>query len=71
MQVREQLSRTGELYYELFFISSDGVGRTGAFICIYSQLEKLKFEETANVFQLVKICRLQRKGLIRHLVSAA
>ena len=37
---------------------------------IYSQLERLKVEQTADVFQFVKASRLKRKGLIRHLVSA-
>ena len=48
---------------------SDGVGRTGAFICIYSQLERVKTEGVADIFQFVKASRLQRKGLIRHLVG--
>ena len=52
------------------FLFSDGVGRTGAFMTIYSQLERLKVEQTADIFQFVKASRLKRKGLIRQLVSA-
>ena len=47
---------------------SDGVGRTGAFICIYYQLERIKTEATADIFQCVKSSRLQRAGLVRTLV---
>ena len=47
---------------------SDGVGRTGAFICIYSQLERVKMEGVADIFQFIKDSRLQRKGLVRHQV---
>ena len=36
---------------------------------IYSQMEKLKNEKTADIFQFVKSSRLQRKGFIKQLVS--
>lgn len=58
-------------YQALFhYPFSDGVGRTGAFMSIYTQLERLKAEQTADIFQFVKASRLQRKELIRQLVGA-
>ena len=33
---------------------SDGVGRSGTFLCIHSQLERLKTEGVVDVFQAVK-----------------
>ena len=49
--------------------SSDGVGRTGAFITIYSQLERAKVEGVADIFQFVKQSRMDRVGLVATAVS--
>ena len=49
--------------------SSDGVGRTGAFLCIYSQLERVKTEGVADIFQYIKGSRFQRSGLVQKLVN--
>jgi len=43
---------------------SDGLGRTGAFICIHSQLERLKTEGVVDIFQSIKSARIQRVGLV-------
>lgn len=43
---------------------SDGVGRTGTFICIHSQLERLKAEGEVDIFQSIKSARIQRAGLV-------
>ena len=48
---------------------SDGVVRTGTFICIHSQLERLKTEGVVDVFQAIKSARIQRPGLIPNVVS--
>ena len=48
---------------------SDGVGRTGAFICIHAQLERLKTEGVVNFFQFIKSARMQRVGLVADVVS--
>ena len=45
-------------------LCSDGVGRTGTFICIHSQLERLKTEGVVDFFQAAKSARMQRAGLI-------
>ena len=51
-------------------LSSDGVGRTGTFICLHSQLERLKTEGVADVLQAVKSARIQRAGLVRSAVCS-
>ena len=52
-------------------VCSDGVGRTGTFICIHSQLERLKTEGIVDLFQSVKSARVQRAGLVPEPVSPA
>ena len=47
---------------------SDGVNRTGAFICLYSQLERVKVEGVADIFQFVKSSRFHRAGLVESVV---
>ena len=51
------------------FIHSDGVGRTGTFICIHAQLERLKTEGVVDFFQFIKSARIQKPGMISDLVS--
>ena len=48
---------------------SDGVGRSGTFLCIHSQLERLKAEGVVDVFQAVKSSRIQRGYLMPEAVS--
>ena len=55
--------------YISFSLISDGVGRTGTFICIHSQLERLKTEGVVDVFQAVKSAHIQRPGIIPSDVS--
>eukprot|EP00731_Ephydatia_muelleri_P016193 Em0009g617a len=43
---------------------NDGIGRTGAFIGIYAQLERIKTEGIADIFQYIKGARLQCPGLV-------
>ena len=50
-------------------IHSDGVGRTGTFICIHAQLERLKTEGVVDFFQFIKSARMQRPGLVSDSVS--
>ena len=56
------------LSLSLPLLSSDGVGRTGTFICLHSQLERLKTEGVADVLQAVKSARIQRAGVVRNAV---
>ena len=48
---------------------SDGVGRTGTFICIHAQVERLKTEGVVDFFQFIKSARIQRAGLVPDVVS--
>ena len=56
------------LYFNYSFLS-DGIDRTGAFICLYSQLERVKVEGVADIFQFVKGSRFHRPGLVQSVVS--
>ena len=40
------------------------MGRTGTFICLHSELERLKTEGLVDLFQAVKSARIQRAGLV-------
>ena len=46
----------------------DGCGRTGSFICIHSELERLKAEGVVNIFQSVKAMRSYRPGMVQDVV---
>jgi hypothetical protein len=48
---------------------SNGVGRTGTFTTIFSQVERIKAEQIADIFQYVKGIRLQRADLVLEEVS--
>ena len=48
---------------------SDGCGRTGTFLSIYSQIERLKTEQVIDVFQWVKSSRIQRPWLVSNQVK--
>ena len=54
------------LYFVIIY--SDGVGRTGTFICLHSQLERLKTEGVVDFFQAIKSARVQRAGLVPNAV---
>ncbi len=43
--------------------------RTGAFICMHAQIERLKTEGVVDVFQFIKSARLNRPGLVQSVVS--
>ncbi|CAI8052146.1 Receptor-type tyrosine-protein phosphatase S [Geodia barretti] len=47
-------------------LCNDGVGRTGTFICLHSQLERLKTEGVVDFFQAVKSARIHRAGLVQN-----
>ena len=58
------------MYYTLPYPHSDGVGRTGTFITLHSELEQLKAEGLVDVFQRVKISRVARPDLVQNVVRA-
>ena len=46
------------------------MGRTGTFICIHAQLERLKTEGVVDFFQSIKSARIQRAGLVHDVVCS-
>ena len=52
-------------------LSSDGLGRNGAFIAIWSQIEQMKAEGQIDVVGTIKFIRTQRPGAVPHLVRAS
>ena len=47
-----------------FIMCSDGVGRTGAFISTHAEMERMKAETVADLFQFIKGMRVQRAGMV-------
>ena len=52
-----------------FIFVSDGVGRSGCVSTIMSVIERVKSEQTVDVFQTVKLIRAKRPGAVLTLVS--
>ena len=48
---------------------SDGMGRSGVFICAMSEVERVKFEGQVDVFQTIKGMRIQRPHMVDTAVS--
>jgi netrin-G3 ligand len=48
-------------------VCKDGVGRSGTLITIYAQLERVKTEGVADIFQFIKKARSQRAGLVQQI----
>ena len=51
------------------FNSSNGAGRTGTYIAISNLLERMKLEQTVDVFQSIKIIRSSRPQFVENAVS--
>ena len=47
---------------------SAGVGRTGTFILLDSMLERMKIEDTVNVYQFLRNMRAKRVFMVQTLV---
>ena len=52
-------------------VHSDGLGRTGTFIAIWSLIEQVKAEGQIDVVGTIKSIRTQRPGAVPHLVRAS
>ena len=50
---------------------SDGMDRTGTYICIASEVEHIRLEGSLDVFQSVKLARCQRPHLVSTEVSSS
>ena len=58
------------ILYILFKTSnSDGMGRSGVFICAMSEVERVKVEGQVDVFQTIKGMRIQRPHMVDTPVS--
>ena len=55
--------------YPLLVHCSAGVGRTGTFILLDSMLERMKKEDTANVYEFLLNMRAKRAFMVQSLVS--
>ena len=55
--------------YNYIIVCSDGVGRTGSFICIHAMLERVNTENVIDFFQFIKSSRIHRPELVTELVS--
>ncbi len=40
------------------------MGRTGTFLCIHAQLERVKTEGVVDIFQFIKSSRIHRPSLV-------
>ena len=49
---------------------SAGVGRTGTFILLDSMLERIKAEDTVNVYEFLCNMRAKRPFMVQNLVSS-
>ena len=47
---------------------SDGMGRTGTFVCIHAMLERMNAESVVDFFQFVKSSRISRPDIVREQV---
>ncbi len=45
------------------------MGRSGTFICIHAQQDRMKTEAVIDIFHYIKSIRIQRAGLVADLVS--
>ncbi len=50
-------------------MDNDGVGRTGTFITIHAQMERMKSEAVVDMFQYIKTIRIQRAGMVSNKVA--
>jgi len=55
--------------YPLLVHCSAGVGRTGTFILLDSMLERMKVEDTVNVYEFLRNMRAKRVFMVQTLVS--
>ena len=53
----------------LFIFFSDGGGRTGAFCALVTSLERVKQDQSFNLFQTIMLERIQRPRMVSSIVS--
>ena len=55
--------------YILLIPCSDGVGRSGTFCAIAISVNQFKVEQKVDIFQIIRIMRTQRPGVVANAVS--
>ena len=50
-------------------IISAGVGRTGVFVTLSIVLERMRYESVVDMYQTVKMLRIQRPSMVQAVVS--
>lgn len=50
-------------------MNSAGVGRTGTLIALYTQMQRLRVEQTADIYTFVKQMRKDRINMVQTEVS--
>ncbi|XP_022810284.1 receptor-type tyrosine-protein phosphatase alpha-like isoform X2 [Stylophora pistillata] len=63
VQHSQQQSGNGVIVFQC----SDGIGRSGCAATIMSVIERVKIEQTVDVFQTVKLVRAKRAGAVNTL----
>ena len=58
------------MLYVRLYTCSDGLGRTGTFIAIWSLIEQMKAEGQIDVVSIIKSIRNQRPGAVAHMVGS-
>ena len=49
----------------MFYVFSNGVGRTGVFLALSIILDRMRYEGVVDVFQTVKLLRIQRPSMVK------
>ena len=52
-------------------LCSDGVGRSGTFCALLICINQYKVEQKVDIFQVIKIMRTQKPGLVANAVSCS
>ena len=57
------------LFYVLYATCSDGMSRTGVFITVMSEIDRVKVEGEMDIFHTVKAARTDRPHMVSTVVS--
>ena len=57
--------------YVLFAICSDGMSRSGVFITVMSEIDRVKVEGEMDIFHTVKAARTDRPHMVSTVVSSS
>lgn len=49
----------------MYYLCSAGVGRTGTFIALFAQLERMEAEKNVDIFGFVRAMRYKRNSMVQ------